>query len=105
MPQKQPILLEQRRALRAWAQKQHQKPTQKQCIEWFLQQYNHKLSQSTVSESLSHHFDSLDEAPNTNRARLRTGNWPEVEKLLLTWQLRIESNGGFTTGDLLQQKA
>jgi hypothetical protein len=53
MPRKQPILLEQRRALRAWARKQHQKPTQKQCIEWFLQQYNHKLSQSTVSESLS----------------------------------------------------
>jgi hypothetical protein len=105
MPRKQPISLEQRRALRSWAHQQHPKPSQKQCIEWFLQQYNHRLSQSTVSESLSHHFDCLDDAPNANRARLRTGQWPEVERLLLTWQLRIESKGGFTTGDLLQQKA
>jgi hypothetical protein len=37
----------------------------------FQQQYNHKISQSSVSESLSTHFDSLDNIKDSNRARLR----------------------------------
>lgn len=66
MPQKQQIRIEQRRALRSWAHNQHPRPTQRACIEWFQQQFGHKFSQSTVSESLSSHFDSLDNQATAN---------------------------------------
>jgi hypothetical protein len=99
------ITIEQRRALRKWAHQQHPKPSQKQCIEWFSQNYGHKLSQSTVSESLSSHFKDLDKAIQATGSRLRVGQWPEVERLLITWQQRIQSRGGFTSGDILQEKA
>ncbi len=105
MPPKQQILLERRRALRAWAHSQHPRPTQKACIEWFSNQYGQRISQSTVSESLSSHFDSLDSADNHHRARVRTGQWPELEKVLFDWQLRVEEKGGITSGELLREKA
>src|SRR5436305_366503 len=104
MPRKQAISIEQRRALRTWAHSQHPKPSQKACIEWFYKTYNHKLSQSTVSESLSPHFDELDKSTVTGQ-RLRTGQWPDLEKVLYNWQQRIDSSGGFTTGDILREKA
>ena len=104
MPRKQAISLEQRRALRNWAHQQHPKPSQKACIEWFFSKYQHKLSQSTVSESLSSHFSSLDESTPSGQ-RLRTGQWPDLEKILYNWQQRVESQGGFTTGDILREKA
>lgn len=99
------ISLDQRRALRRWAHRQTPKPTQKQCIAWFLQEYDHKLSQSTVSDSLSKAFEYLDEDLNLTGIRVRSGNWPEIEKILWEWQLRIEQEGGVTTGDILQHKA
>lgn len=104
MPRKQALSIEQRRALRTWARSQHPKPSQKACIEWFFNKYGHKLSQSTVSESLSSHFDTLDDSKITGH-RLRTGQWPDLEKVLYNWQQRIDSLGGFTTGDILQTKA
>ena len=103
MPQKQAISFEQRRALRNWAHQQHPKPSQKACIEWFFSKYQHRLSQSTVSESLSSHFSNLDKSTSV-RQRLRTGHWPNLEKILYDWQQRIESQGGFTTGDILREK-
>jgi hypothetical protein len=51
-------------------------------MEWFLQEYNHKLSQSTVSESLSTHFSHLDDCTNSESQRLREGFWPDLEKVL-----------------------
>lgn len=105
MPPKRGISIEQRRALRRWAHRQVPKPTQRQCIEWFFQEYNHRLSQSTVSESLSSTFANLDDSSHPTSLRLRTGNWPELEKILFDWQIQIEQEGGVTTGDLLQEKA
>jgi hypothetical protein len=105
MTPRQGITIEQRRALRRRAHRQHPKPTQKQCIEWFLQEYNHKLSQSTVSESLSTHFSHLDDCTNSESKRLREGFWPDLEKVLFTWQVRIEERGGVTSGELLRAKA
>jgi Fission yeast centromere protein N-terminal domain/Tc5 transposase DNA-binding domain len=105
MPRKQAMTIEHRRALRNWAHSQRPKPSQKACIDWFYTQFNHKLSQSTVSESLSSHFKDLDESSTTSGQRLRTGQWPELEKVLFDWQQRIDSKGGFTTGELLREKA
>jgi len=104
MPRKQAITLEQRRALRKWAHQQHPKPSQKACIDWFFEQFNHRLSQSTVSESLSSHFKDLDDTAAQGQ-RLRTGQWPELERILFDFQQRIDSQGGFTSGDILQEKA
>src|SRR5947209_4986674 len=108
MPRKQAISIEQRRALRAWAHSQHPKPSQKACIEWFYNTYNHKLSQSTVSESLGLHFKALDNQTTeafAKNSRIRSGQWPDLEKVLFNWQQRIDSQGGFTTGDILREKA
>ena len=105
MPSKTAITIEQRRALRKWAHKQQPKPTQKECIEWFRNNYNHQISQSTVSELLSKRFDKLDTDNTLQGSRDRAGNWPEVEEILVAWQKRIESNNFTTSGDILKQKA
>lgn len=103
-----PITIEQRRALRRWVLSQAPKPSHKACIEWFFEQFNHRISQSTVSESLSVRFANLDDllsaVPNA-QARLRTGYWDDLEQILVQWQHRVESRGGFTTGDIIRQKA
>jgi hypothetical protein len=104
MPKKQAITIEQRWSLCNWAHSQHPKPTQKACIDWFYNKYNHKLSQSTVSKSLSSHFASLDDSTNEGQ-RLRLGQWSDLEKVLFEWQVRIDSQGGFTSGDILREKA
>jgi len=104
MPRKQAMTLDQRRALRTWAHRQSPRLSQKACIEWFQQQYSHRISQSTVSESLSSHFSTLDSTVATS-ARVRLSQWPELEAILLAWQIRIEQNGGVTSGELLREKA
>jgi hypothetical protein len=105
MPRKQPILLSQRRALRAWALQQHPRPSQKACIAWFQEQYSRTISQSTVSESLSSHFKPIDTSTNTTRSRQRLGQWPDLENLLFLWQQEIEEKGGNASDQLLRIKA
>ncbi|KFZ16898.1 hypothetical protein V501_02019 [Pseudogymnoascus sp. VKM F-4519 (FW-2642)] len=106
MPRKQRIHIHQRQALRAWAFKQTPRPSQKACITWFYDKYSQRIGQSTVSESLSAHFESIDNSESPGQsARIRTGNWPDLEAVLFNWQLRIEEQGGVTSGELLQQKA
>ncbi|PQM43460.1 hypothetical protein VC83_09587 [Pseudogymnoascus destructans] len=104
MPRKNTITLEQRRALRHWAHKQHPKPSQKACINWFLHEFNHRLSQLTISDSLSDRFKHLDNSTTTGQ-RNRTGQWPQLEQILYDFQRRIDSRSGFTSGDILQEKA
>jgi hypothetical protein len=105
MPPKQRILVHQRQALRTWALSQYPRPSQKTCIAWFLEKYGLKISQSTVSESLSSHFEALDTSTNKDRSRLRSGQWPDLENLLYLWQQRIEERGGVASGELLREKA
>lgn len=50
----------QRAALRAWYQQQHPRPSQRACISWFIDQYDHQLGQSTISDSLSIRYSHLD---------------------------------------------
>ncbi|KFZ10644.1 hypothetical protein V501_05089 [Pseudogymnoascus sp. VKM F-4519 (FW-2642)] len=107
---RQSITIKQRRALRRWAHRQHPKPSQKACIQWFQETYGHKVSQSTISESLSITFARLDTeagagAIPASTLRIRSGFWPELEEVLWHWQLRIEARGAFTTGEILREKA
>ncbi|ELR08125.1 hypothetical protein GMDG_02947 [Pseudogymnoascus destructans 20631-21] len=48
---------------------------------WFLHEFNHRLSQSTISDSLSNRFKRLDNS-TTTRQRNRTGQWPQLEQIL-----------------------
>lgn len=108
MGKKTAISLEKRCALRSFYQNQRPKPSQRQCIEWFKQQYGHTLSQSTISESLSERFAFLDTGNGTNTDTVlcqRGGNWPDLEAALFEWHQRIEANGGITSGDLLIEGA
>jgi hypothetical protein len=54
---------------------------------------------------LSNTFANLNEATSTTALRQRAGNWPDLESILLAWQIRVEQEGGVTTGDLLREKA
>lgn len=101
------ISASQRKALRAWFQAQSPRPTQKACIEWFTQTYGHKLSQSTVSDSLSDQYKHLDTytKPDLVHKRARPPHWEDLEKCLFEWQLQIQQRGGSTSGELLCEKA
>jgi hypothetical protein len=70
MGRKQAITIEQRIAL------QHPRSTQKQASDWFYQQFNHRLSQSTVSESLSKQYSNLDNLSGTDISTLKQKAWP-----------------------------
>ena len=50
----------QRAALRTWIRSQYPRPTLAAAVEWYEKQYNHRLSRSTVSESLDEKFKFLD---------------------------------------------
>ena len=107
MPRR-PISDEQRGALRRWYQRQHPKPRQSEAARWFETQFGHRITQSTVSESLSDRFTYLDtpSAPNTTSSfRQRQPQWPILEAILFDWQRRIEQQGGVVTGDILLLKA
>ena len=95
----------QRQRLRQWFSSQQPRPSQKQCIQWFYEQFHHLIGQSTVSETLSDKFKHLDSGPAGNRARHRPAQWPILEAILFDFQKVIESNGGSTTYHILKDKA
>ncbi|KHN97007.1 centromere binding protein Cbh2 [Metarhizium album ARSEF 1941] len=100
------LTLDQRRALRRWANSQTLRPSHKACIEWFYAQYGHQISQSTVSHSLSPKYSRLDgDNPQLSGSRLRFGNWPDVEKLVLLWYQQVQAAGRQPTNDELGEKA
>ena len=95
----------QQQALCTWFSQQNPQPPQKACIAWYKAQYSHELSQSTVSDSLSDRYKYLDTSEPPPSTRNRTGAWEDLEIILYDWQKIIESQGGFTSGDLLIEKA
>ncbi|PFH60046.1 hypothetical protein XA68_11530 [Ophiocordyceps unilateralis] len=100
------LTLDQRRALRRWANSQPIRPSHKACIEWFLAQYGQQISQSTVSHSLSPKYSRLDgDNPQLSGSRLRFGNWPDVEKLVLLWFQQVQASGRQPTNEELGDKA
>jgi hypothetical protein len=85
------ITTEQRIALRSYAQ-QHCSLDQQQLASWFEQQFGHRPSQGTISESLSARFSELDQrSEGPSQKRLRTQHWLELEACLYEWQLQIET--------------
>ncbi|KUI68126.1 hypothetical protein VM1G_03831 [Cytospora mali] len=106
-PQKErhSLSLDQRRALRRWANSQTVRPSHKACIEWFASQYGQTISQSTVSHSLSPKYARLDGDPQLSGSRLRFGNWPDVEKLVLMWHHSMVNSGRQPTNEELADKA
>lgn len=100
------LTLDQRRALRRWANGQTIRPSHKACIEWFYSQYGQQISQSTVSHSLSPKYSRLDsDNPQLSGSRLRYGNWPDVEKLVLIWYQQVQASGRQPTNEELGEKA
>ncbi|OAA60792.1 centromere binding protein Cbh2 [Cordyceps fumosorosea ARSEF 2679] len=100
------LTLDQRRALRRWASSQPLRPSHRACIDWFFSQYGQMISQSTVSHSLSPKYSRLDgEHPQLSGSRLRFGNWPDVEKLVLLWYQQVQNSGRQPTNDELGEKA
>lgn len=75
---------------------------------WFERQYQHRLSQSTVSEILSAKYKHLDqENPSwaTSLFRQRSANWPILESILSDWERSISQQGGFLNSQILIEKA
>lgn len=100
------LTLDQRRELRRWAHSHTVRPSHKQCIEWFFAQYGLQISQSTVSHSLSTKYSRLDgENAQLSGSRLRFGNWPDVEKLVLLWYQQVQASGRQPTNEELGEKA
>ncbi|KAK4663082.1 hypothetical protein QC763_600560 [Podospora pseudopauciseta] len=99
------LTLDQRRALRRWANSQPVRPSHKACIDWFASQYQQTISQSTVSHSLSPKYARLDGDPQLSGSRLRFGNWPDVEKLVLLWHQQMLANGRQPSNEELADKA
>lgn len=98
-----------RKALRDWFRSQYPRPRQKECIAWFHGQYNHKISQSTVSESLGDGYKHLDTdggiVPTRPSYRQRAPHWPVLEDILSSWQQFEESRGEDVSGEQLIAKA
>lgn len=97
-----------RRALRRHKQS-HPKATHADLIEWFQDEFNHKINQSTVSLSLSPQFDYLDTDTRKDTSltlqRLSQSNWPDLEAALFEWQQKMQGQKAVITGDTLKQKA
>jgi len=107
MPRK-PISDEQRKALRAWYCQQHPRPRQIDAIKWFEEQFQHRITQSTVSETLSSRFAYLETVkPRASTAsyRQRQPQWPILEAILFEWYEAIDKQNGIVTGELLLGKA
>ncbi len=97
--------VDQRRALRRWVHSQTPRPTHKACIEWFQAQYGQTMSQATVSHSLSSKYACLDDHPQPAALRVRTGNWHDVEKLVLPWYQQTVNEGRQPSNRELSAKA
>src|SRR5690348_16146688 len=91
---RQSLTLDQRRALRRWALAQTSRPSHRACIQWFQTEYGQTISQSTVSHSLSGKYARLDDGDSVlSGSRMRFGNWPDLERLVLLWHSQVVHQG------------
>jgi len=77
----------QRQALRDWYASQYPRPRQKDCVAWYLEKYGVKITQATVSESLSERWKYLDTLKNASKITFRQhqAQWPILEDILFKW--------------------
>lgn len=80
--------------------------TQLQLKDWFKEEYHQEISKTTVSRVLSVEYDWLDTAKDyqLNAKKIRTENWPELEKALHEW-IQLAENKSAITQELIRQKA
>ena len=105
MPQRKPIPSSQKASLRA--QKQlYPNTTQKELREWFKAKYDHTLSSGLISDILSAKYNYLDTGslPSRDPKRQRRENWPELERALFAWIVRVEEQIPIS-GEIIRQKA
>jgi len=106
---RRPITVAQRLALRRYAQK-HPQLNQTALVTWFEKEFDHRLSQGTVSESLSKRFSHLDTTTiSTNNTTLektkaRSPQWPQLEAALFEWHRRAEQEIPIS-GELIKEVA
>lgn len=79
----------QRKALRNYFRENiESKPSQKDLEEWFNNKYDHKISQSSISEILSPKWAYLDQVESLNwpdAKKRKTSHWPDLEDALFHW--------------------
>ncbi|RKF63810.1 ARS-binding protein 1 [Erysiphe neolycopersici] len=89
------ILEHERKELRIWYLQQQPRPSHRECIAWFEEKFHQKLTQGTISKSLSNRYSHLDDhnacSTSQNSCRTRTSRWPILEKLLFEWQKSLEA--------------
>lgn len=97
------ITAEQRKALRQYAT-EHPRLQQSHLKTWFEGQFERKITQPTISESLSTKYSYLDSSTGSYRQRRRAAKWPELETSLFKWQQELEQRVAIS-GDLLKEQA
>jgi len=105
MPPRQAITTKQRIALRKYAF-EHPHLRQSQLRQWFESTFSHKISQSTISESLSAKFKSLDTVEEVYQPhkRRRLQDHPQLEQALFLWHQKVEVDIPISDG-VLREKA
>ena len=97
-----------RKAVRVYhAQANHPKPSGKALVNFFLESFNHRPSESTISDILSSQYSYLDGGHplRLEQKKIRVANWVDLEDCLFEWQQRMESKRATVTGDLLKGMA
>lgn len=72
------------------------RPSQKDLEDWFNNKYDHKISQSSISEILSPKWAYLDEVESLNRPeakKRKASYWPDLEDALFHWYKIQEGKG------------
>jgi hypothetical protein len=103
-----PSQLSQKITLRT-QRRHHPLHSYKQLANWFYEAYDHRLSQSTISEILSSRYLHLDTATDLsdhqcNAKRIRIARWPDLEKALLNW-IKLAENHIPITQEVIREKA
>ena len=82
-------------------------------IQWFDQQFNHKINQSQVAKILGPRYKYLSEPVPGSAAvvvrpdakRRKETEWPDLELALWEWHQRMHKKGASITGDILREMA
>jgi hypothetical protein len=105
---RRPIADSEKKALRDYFYKTCAgKASGKQCQQWFLGTYKHKLAESSIFEILrAEKYIYLDEdITGPDRKRARQPQWPGLEIALFNWQKRMEKKTFAVNGDVLKATA
>src|SRR6266700_2086547 len=103
------LTLADKRKVRAWAHSQGTWPTLDSASNYIQRTFNKTVGKSTVGRVLGPECKYLDDinvaSPRLRKKNTRPCQYPELERLLMQWQVEMEEQGLGTSGALLQQKA